>query len=133
MFNLERKDTFNRRFNRALSDKAIRPVDLAKKTGLSENTISQYRKTVSPDIDRVAILANALQVNPVWLLGYNVEPYYEPDVYGLSEEDKAVLYAYDNANETTQENICSILHLSKSMFGGGYESNLGLSKVANDR
>lgn len=126
MFKLERIDTFNHRLNWALSDKAWKAVDLARKTGFSENTISQYRKSTTPDIERVADLANALQVNPVWLLGYNVEPYYDPDVRGLSKEETAVLYAYDNADEITQGNICAILGIKKQ------NTPLQSSKVAND-
>lgn len=127
MFKLERIDTFNHRLNWALSDKAWKAVDLARKTGFSENTISQYRKSTTPDIERVADLANALQVNPVWLLGYNVEPYYDPDVRGLSKEETAVLYAYDNADEITQGNICAILGIKKQ------NTPLQSSKVANDK
>lgn len=127
MFKLERIDTFNHRLNWALSDKAWKAVDLARKTGFSENTISQYRKSTTPDIERVADLANALQVNPVWLLGYNVEPYYDPDVRGLSKEETAVLYAYDNADEITQGNICAILGIKKQ------NTPLQSSKAANDK
>lgn len=127
MFKLERIDTFNHRLNWALSDKAWKAVDLARKTGFSENTISQYRKSTTPEIERVADLANALQVNPVWLLGYNVEPYYDPDVRGLSKEETAVLYAYDNADEITQGNICAILGIKKQ------NTHSQSSKAASDK
>lgn len=127
MFKLERIDSFNHRLNWALADKNMKPVELARKTGFSENTISQYRKSTTPEIERVADLANALQVNPVWLLGYNVEPYYDPDVRGLSKEETAVLYAYDNADEITQGNICAILGIKKQ------DTHSQSSKAASDK
>lgn len=125
-FKLERVATFNQRLNMAMSDKAMRAIDLSRKTGFSETAISQYRKNVMPDIDKVAILSNALQVNPVYLLGFNVEPYYEPDVYGLSSEDRALLYAYDNANDLEKDVVSNVLKFKRQ------DTSLRSSKAASN-
>lgn len=70
---IEKVSTFKERFNQALSIRNIKPVELFEKTGISESTISQYRSGYAqPKEDKLLILSNALDVNPVWLLGLNV-------------------------------------------------------------
>lgn len=72
---IEKVSEFKDRLNEALFAKGIRPVDLAKKTGISEATISQYRSGYAkPKEDKVAKIADALKVNPAWLIGLNVPP-----------------------------------------------------------
>lgn len=115
---IEIVSTFKERFNKALTIRNIKPVELSEKTGISESTISQYRSGYAkPKDDKLAILSNALNVNPVWLLGLNVpmdeeeqrkriiEQYAKPTPEEIEEErlahriEKALdLYdAYENA------------------------------------
>ena len=66
-------DLFKNRLEDALAHANMKPVDLAKRTGISEATISQYRSGYSkPKNDRVAIIAEALNVRPEWLMGFDV-------------------------------------------------------------
>lgn len=66
-------DDFKTRFNEALSIRGIKPVDLAKKCGLSESTVSQYRSGYAkPKDQRLTAIANALGVQPMWLMGMDV-------------------------------------------------------------
>ena len=67
---IEIKESFRKRLEIALSVRGIKPVDLAKKTGISESTISQYRSGYSkPKEARLVVIANALGVDPAWLMG----------------------------------------------------------------
>lgn len=86
---------FARRLEMALQMNNMRSVDLCKKTGLSSATISQYKTGYcSPRMDRVMIIAEALNVSPGWLIGYDSPKQLSDDddafnVYGsLSPENK---------------------------------------------
>lgn len=68
------RDAFVTRFNIALEESSLKPVDLARLSEISESTISQYRSGYSkPKRDRIEILARLLNVNPMWLDGYDVQ------------------------------------------------------------
>ena len=83
---IEVVSTFQQRFNEALQIRDIKPVDIAKRTGISESTISQYRSGYAkPKQDKLAILSNALHVNPVWLMGLNV-PMEAVETFATSDE-----------------------------------------------
>ena len=104
------------------------PHELALKMNVSDGTISQYRKKDGndPKIGRVAQIANILQVNPVWLLGFNgVEPDYLPMFRKGTQEDIDVMNGYQTADERTKDNICAILGIKRA------NTDSGLSKVAN--
>lgn len=81
---IEIVEEFRTRLNKALSIREMKPVDLAKKCGISESTISQYRSGYAkPKDQRLALIANALGVQPAWLMGMDV-PMTEHD----TNEDK---------------------------------------------
>lgn len=67
-------EDFKTRLEKALAYADMKAVDLARATGISEATISQYRSGYStPKRDRLALIAEKLGVNPVWLLGLDAE------------------------------------------------------------
>lgn len=66
-------DEFKNRLNRALSLRNVKPVELAQRTKISESTISQYRSGYAkPKADKLSLIADALDVNPAWLMGLDV-------------------------------------------------------------
>ena len=70
---IEIKEEFKKRLEYAMEKRKIRAVDLAKLTGISESTISQYRSGYAkPKEKKLAIIANALNVDPSWLMGMDV-------------------------------------------------------------
>lgn len=61
---------FRVRFEQALSMRGIKASDLAKMTGVSQATLSQYRSGYStPRKHRLLALARALGVSAAWLAG----------------------------------------------------------------
>lgn len=67
------KEEFKNRLDKALEYNNMKPVDLARLTNLSESTISQYRSGYSkPKDKRLVEIANALHVDPTWLMGVDV-------------------------------------------------------------
>lgn len=66
-------DSFKNRLAKALSINNMKPVELHEKTGLSESLISKYLSGIAvPRQRKIDILSEALDVDPVWLMGYNV-------------------------------------------------------------
>lgn len=70
---IEIVSNFKDRLNKALSIRNMKPIELSEKTGISESTISQYRSGYAkPKDDKLVVISNVLNVNPVWLMGLNV-------------------------------------------------------------
>ncbi len=66
-------DTFQNRLQKAINFKNIKPVELHEKTGISESLISKYLSGNAVARQRkLTLLADALYVNEVWLMGYDV-------------------------------------------------------------
>ena len=123
---IEKVSDFKERFNKAISIRNIKPVELSEKTGISESTISQYRSGYAkPKEEKLALLANALNVDPTWLMGLNV-PMDEEEraksiiqdyvdngsdlrhtdtVEVISEADKLLLYRLHKVRPSTLDSI----------------------------
>ena len=66
-------DTFQRRLEKALNIRNMKPVELHEKTGISESLISKYlSNNAIARQKKLSLLADALNVNEVWLMGYDV-------------------------------------------------------------
>ena len=79
--------TFEERLAYAMSLRGKRQVDLANHFGWSRSTVSQYcdsKISYKPKADRMYMIAEYLNVNPVWLMGYDVP------MTGLDEREKLV-------------------------------------------
>ena len=62
-----------KRLSKALSDKGIKPQELSDKSGVSKSSISQYiNGSHKPSNISAGKMANVLDVNPMWLMGFDV-------------------------------------------------------------
>ena len=69
-------DTFGNRLQKALEDSNMKQVDLVEKTGLDKTLINKYLAgLMKAKQDKLTILAEALNVNEVWLMGYDIPKY----------------------------------------------------------
>lgn len=67
------KDSFKNRLNKAIRIRNIKPIELVEKTNISKANISCYMSgKYEAKADGVKLLADALNVDPVWLMGYDV-------------------------------------------------------------
>ena len=67
------EDTFANRLNKILDIRNMKQVELCEKTKLSSGLINKYLKGKAfARQDKLSILAEALDTNEVWLMGYNV-------------------------------------------------------------
>lgn len=64
---------FKDRFIKAMSIRDVRAVDITAQTGIPQATISQYKTGYAqPKSDKLQKIADALDVNPAWLMGLDV-------------------------------------------------------------
>lgn len=62
-----------RRMKEALSDKGINAADLSRLSKINQSSLSQYLNgTNKPNSLRAVALASILEVNPLWLMGFDV-------------------------------------------------------------
>ena len=62
-----------RRFNQIMNIRGLKAVDLAEKAGIGKASISQYvNGNHAPSNDTAQTLGDILKVNPLWLMGFEV-------------------------------------------------------------
>ena len=106
------KNLFRNRLEYALAKRGIKPVDLAKKAGLSEQLISQYRSGRSvPKREKLISISKALDVSPVWLMGYNVPMEVEKakNNIELTVDEIGIIEKYRDASDTEKEMVKMVL------------------------
>lgn len=88
------KDDFKNRFNRAIDIRNIKPIELSAKTGIAKSTISHYMTGYTkPKSNKLYILAEALDVNEAWLMGFDVPMERDPDkAYWENEKNREMSY-----------------------------------------
>lgn len=97
------------RLREALRVRDMKPVDLARKSGVSKGSISKYIKgTILPKQNAIGAMAEALSVSPAWLMGYDLtmdgkELLSDIEIHKLSPENRARLLAYYQALVDSQE------------------------------
>ena len=66
-------DSFSNRLTKALQIRNMKPIELAEKSGIDKGKISSYMSgRYKAKQDTLYVLATALDVSPVWLMGYDV-------------------------------------------------------------
>lgn len=67
-------NNFKERLQQIMKEKNISQSELSKRTGIGRNSISDYLKgKYEAKQDKVFILANALNVNEAWLMGFDIK------------------------------------------------------------
>lgn len=66
------KNQFIERLNSILQKRNLSQADLSKMTGIRSSSISDWLNgKYEPKQDKIAIIAESLNVSPVWLIGYD--------------------------------------------------------------
>lgn len=119
-----RIDSFANRLSKALIIRNIKPVELAEKTGISKSKISSYMSgRYKAKQDGIYLLSKALDVDPGWLMGYDVSMdgrtrITEIDVINLSTNEviKKIPYSYrTDISEEDPSNFFAIYASDNSM------------------
>lgn len=113
--NEERIATFAERIQEYMSLYDVKAVDLAKRFHVSRSTISQYvNGIVVPKRDRLVLIADALKIDPLWLMGYDVPIERQKLVTSdLTQTEQDIVKAYRSASPDTQIAVCAVLGVKK--------------------
>ena len=85
-------ETFKDRLNKAMALRNMKAIDLSEKTGISKARISQYVNGVyTPKSKSTYIIAQALNVNEIWLMGIDVPMEPQKTENAPSDTDKSAL------------------------------------------
>lgn len=118
-------ETFQSRLATALRIRNMKPVELHEKTDISESLISKYLSGNAIARQRkLSILSEALNVNPVWLMGYNVpmENNIPTDELGNPVVDIPLLgFVKAGYDSLAQENWLGTIKVETSLVGTGSE------------
>ena len=85
------------RIKKALSIRNMTQSELCRRTKIATSAMSEYVKGLyDPKQDKIYIMAQALNVDPVWLMGFDVPMEQEdkkisPDELQLTEGEKALI------------------------------------------
>ena len=99
--------SFATRLKEALAIKGTKQIELSRLTHLDRGTINNYLTgKYEPKQDKLTIIAEALDVSPVWLMGYDVPMEREkntPDTIKLTEGEKMLLEIFRLIPEEQQK------------------------------
>lgn len=105
----------------ALQLRGMKQSELCIKTGIPKSAISQYISgEFKPKQDRVFLIAQALDVDEAWLMGYDVpmekEKEISPAKQELSEGEKMMLELFRRIPEDRQPEALELLRVALKML-----------------
>lgn len=108
------KDSCAARLKKALSIRNMTQAELCQKTKIPKSALSEYLKGLyDPKQDRVLILSEALDVDPVWLMGYDVPMEKESKKISphdrLTEGEKVMLELFRRIPEDQQPVVLAMI------------------------
>ena len=110
------------RIQKALSIRNMRQSDLCEKTGISKSTLSEYLSgRYLPKQDKTFLIAKALNVDSVWLMGYDVPMEItdikksSPNEPELTEGEKLMLELFRRIPEDRQQAALDLLRAALKM------------------
>lgn len=119
-------ESFANRLQKAMNYANMKQVDLVNKTGLDKTLINKYLAGImKAKQDKLTILADALNVNEVWLMGYDVPMERNLNAYNVDELGNSVISipilgtvkaGYDYL---AQENWIGTIDVETSLVGNG--------------
>lgn len=88
-------DSISNRLKKALEIRNMTQADLVKKTGIGKSSISTYLSgDYEPKQKNTYKLAKALNVNEVWLMGYDVDIERKDNSVNLSDKELKLVHNY---------------------------------------
>lgn len=108
------------RLKEALAVRRMRQSDLCEITKIPKSAISEYlRGAYKPQQDRIFLMAKALDVDPVWLMGFDVpmekEKEISPGETTLTEGEKQLLQLFREIPVDRQPEALELLAVALKM------------------
>lgn len=112
--NKEALESCSKRIAKALSIRNMKQSELCEITKIPKSAISQYLSgAFEPKQDRLHIIAKALDVDPVWLMGYDVpmerQEKISPEEPTLTEGEKMLLDLFKRVPEDQQQLVLQMI------------------------
>ena len=108
---------FRDRLREAMEMRGFRAVDLVEATGIPKGTISYYLSgKTEPKADRLYTIAQALNINEAWLLGYDV-PIARSDASKRNDQ-LAKLIVRLRTDEGFYQTVSALADLTESQYRG---------------
>lgn len=103
------KEKLSIRLKKALNIRNMKQVDLIEKTGIDKGALSSYISgKYQPKQDKISIISKALDVNELWLMGYDV-PMDRNEKYSFENDSTSIF-------ELTEESIEKYPEITKELF-----------------
>lgn len=146
--------TFSERLKYAMEIRNVKQVELSKAIGISKTNMTYYISGKNkPREDKINLIAKELNVNPIWLLGYNVPMEQEQTVnvlaianrikdlriynnwtrkelankLGLTEKElEGYEIGYNTPNDYIKYNMCKVFNCTMDYLMGLTSTNLKL-------
>ncbi|KAA8371926.1 S24 family peptidase [Leuconostoc carnosum] len=100
-------ESFNSRLKIAMEYKNVKPADLSKMTGIGKSSISQWLSgKYSAKQDKIFIVAEALNINPSWLIGADVP----------MNDETVIDRIYNLANKLTKNRQDMVYDFTKNQY-----------------
>lgn len=107
------KESCSARLKKALSIRNMTQAELCQKTKIPKSALSEYIKGLyEPKQDRLLILSDALNVDPVWLMGFDIPMEKEDKKISsgeLTEGEKTVLELFRAIPEDQQPVVLAMI------------------------
>ena len=107
------KESCAARLRKALSIRNMTQAELCQKTKIPKSALSEYIKGLyEPKQDRLLILSDALNVDPVWLMGFDIPMEKEDKKISsgeLTEGEKTVLELFRAIPEDQQPVVLAMI------------------------
>ena len=122
----EKVSTTQKRLHEMMQVLNISQQDIANRTGLNKSTISNYcNGNRTPNQRNTAIISDAFQISPAWIMGYDVDMYaVDPNSsaltkinsivdslhdFEISDSERVLILEYRQADRDTQNMIKRLL------------------------
>lgn len=109
------KESCAARLKKALSIRNMTQAELCQKTNIPKSALSEYLKGLyDPKQDRLVILSEALNVDPVWLMGFDVpmeksDKKISPHEPTLTEGEKVMLELFRQIPVDQQQVVLAMI------------------------
>lgn len=118
--NIEPTEKCSTRLAKALAIRGMKQFELCEKTKIPKSAISQYLSgAFEPRQDRLYIISKALNVDPVWLMGFDVpmekEKEKTPSKDDLTEGERLMLELFRQIPKDRQSEALDLLRVALKM------------------
>lgn len=101
----------------------ISQTDLAKRVGISKQTLYKYEMGVITNIpsDKIEAISSVLRVTPAYLMGWEESKPSAAEAIILTDHEKDLVSSYRSADSGTRSAVCKLLDIEEK----GLESEAG--------